>query len=491
MRQDVNPFGQSSESDDVRYIAKALDGPFTSAIQAFFRDAVAWPWAEDFPHALFIRDYEHLPEQSPHDIDLLIDKAHQKSFLAHVAKRAAAFDLCCVAWAKPEACFALIFDLDTSRDGRAWAFLESRDSIAIMPGYKVMAGDVEIVRDGPRGLPVPSRDWIAFLYVVQAVRKGRVAKMDARLKAHNIAPGDAADLLLRYTGVKPDFGETLADSVDTLATLRDRLDVVRPAKVRDSAPPPLRTRLSRYLSRRFYFIPTGRRSFYSIHGPDGVGKSTTCTEVKRIFARLPLPFESFHHITGWKYPSEGTNANGREECSPEAEPRVGFVHKLLRTIYRRLPERAQQSYVAVTSYDLYLHKLNVLLDQKFRDGRIVLIDRYIYDLVVRNDLRGVGWGIIDRLFLRLARKPEVAFVLIDRADRIHSRKQELSVTEIESYMKTIQDYLASNRTPIRTINVEGLTPQRVAREVVDDILGNCQPRLMSLLRGFPAGEEHG
>jgi len=410
-----------------------------------------------------------------------IFRCHQ-AFLAYVKTRAKAFDLCCVTWKANDSCFALLFDLNKNHEGRAWAFLEVRAAILLANNRCIRSSDIDIVRTGGSQFPIPSREWVAFLSILQAARKNYTGKMNSQLGAQNIAAREAAALFQRYTGVAAELGLSLEESTAALAIIRERL-VLKGRGRQGATRFRLRSKFGQYL-RRFYFIHIGQLRFYSIHGPDGVGKSTTCAEINHIFARLPLRFQTFHHVTGWKRLDNGPNGVGRGKESETPAANVSMLHKILRAVYRILPGCIQKTYVLATSYDLYLRQLNRLCSKN--SDQILLIDRYIYDLVTKNRLRGIGWNVVHWVFSGLARKPAIAFVLIDRPDRIRKRKQELSIVEIEGYMRELESWVKGHGTPTHVIDVEGKTPKEVAQQVTEKILMDCGAALMPLLRSASA-----
>jgi thymidylate kinase len=476
---------RADSTDRVPTAMPASDG-FTSALRAFFIEARTWPWSTRFPRAVFIRDFEGLPDTSPHDIDLLVDADCHDEFLRYVSDRAGANGLCCTTWTSGGGCFALIADLNLHNKGRAWAFLEGRDTVRVTDSCSISAADLEIVRDGRTGLPVPSDRWKTALTILHGVRTGRRAQVRARLAQSCTSIVDAVEILAKRIGFDRASGKNPEDLDAVFSALSD-VGVRAQKAPAASRSAPGRGRLRRFVFCELYFLHLSSPWFFSIHGPDGVGKSTVCRHVRTIFERLPIAFNTFHHVTGWKYPTQSVvQAADTESATPSKSRRAGLLHSALRGIYRLMPPTLQELYVAAQSYDLYLRKLGRLQYEKHVRDEIMLVDRYIYDLATKNRINERGWRPLHWLFVWAARPPHIAFVLADRPENIYRRKQELTIDEIRRYSSTLTDVLRSGHVRSRVIDVSGRPPERIAMEVAAAILERCKPAIPMMLRNGKA-----
>lgn len=469
----------------------ARSEPFTPSLQSFFQEAANWPWDVSFPNALFIRDYHDLPVSSPHDIDLIMDTKLQKPFAELVRRMAGEHGLHCTTKLSSDVCSIILFDLDTSAKGRAWAFLETRDNIRFTTNLSVSARDISIMKDQTNGLPVPSTPWKAFLEISQGVRTGNISKSEQILRAIGVRPVQSEGLFKSLLGLDAKFGQTLEHSQDTLNKIS--LEIIHKQKKTERPMAlPMKTRLNRFLFSSFYFYHRGRPLFFTIHGPDGVGKTTTCTEVEKIFSRLPLPFSSFHHITGWKRGLKTERLEGPKKAalrgSKEWQP--GLLHLLLRWIYRRLlPESVKNTYLLVQGYNMYLRKLNAMIYSSYCKDCITFVDRYIYDMATKNLIQGSRQRWIHKIFIRLSRNPITAFILTDQAEAIRKRKQELTLKEIASFQQIMFQLFSDRGVNVEQVNVGGRTPQAIAREISQKILDDCGFALLVLMRTGKVGTE--
>jgi thymidylate kinase len=458
---------------------------FTPAIQAFISEMRSWPWWSKFSAALFIRDFRELPVSSPHDIDLMMDSALQPTFLDLMQKKGREANLYCFHRLSATACTIILFDLSAISNGRAWVFFEIRDSIRVTRSRVLGAADIDIEMHPVSGLPVPSTPWQAFLEIFQGVRTGDIGKAEHVLDAAGIDPNGAGSIFRSILGLDLWFAERLSKCATELNQVAE-LIVVRSRKQTEKPKRLTLTRLNRFLFRNFYFYHRPRPLFFTIHGPDGVGKTTTCSEIEKILRRLPLPFVSFHHITSWKSRilESGIASVDRSRSYEGNAQRASLLHLILRWAYRQLPENIQGVYVLVQGYDMYLGKLNKIIYTEYCRDRIIFVDRYLYDLVAKNIIKGNGWLWIHHLFVTLARRPTRAFVLTDDAAAIYRRKQELTVTEIETYQALILKLTNHRHIATETLSVAGRSPANLARAIAEKILDDCNAAILVYMRKY-------
>ena len=456
--------------------------PFTPALQAFFNEMQSWPWRTELGMALFIRDFHELPVSSPHDIDLMMDNDLQGAFIARVRGQAAALGLHCVARRGPDVCFVLLCDLDLASEGRAWAYLEVREKIHVTPSLTLSAKDIDVVVDDATGLPVPSTPWQAFMIIIQGVRTGRIEKSTFNLQATGINANDARELFKSKLDLDVYFEGALKECQNALGIIEAVVPRV-PGKADSRTAISIPARISELLRRNLFFFSGSSALFFTIHGPDGVGKTTTCAEITKIFGRLPIPFSSFHHITGWKRRKEPEKqASTPVQNAITGSQEQGGLRRFVRTVYRLLPKPVQKAYVLAAGYVLYLRSLNKLVGEPDQSARVTLVDRYIYDIATKSLIRGEGYRWIHRLFVRLAQRPVRAFILNDLPEAIRARKQELTMGEITAYRSVIIALAKAHGVRVDEVEVTGRTPNAVAQVIATKVLDDCSHALLALLR---------
>jgi len=432
--------------------------------------------------ALFIRDFYELPVSSPHDIDLMMDSVLQGEFITRVRRQAAALGLHCIARRGPDVCFILLCDLDLESEGRAWAYLEVREKIRVAPSLTLSAKDIDVVADGATGLPVPSAAWQAFIIIIQGVRTGRIEKSTFNLQAAGVEANEARELFKSQLGLDVCFEGPLKESPNALSRI-EAIVPRAPGKADNKAAMPLNARIIQTMRRELYFFSRPSPLFFTIHGPDGVGKTTTCAEITKIFDRLPIPFTSFHHITGWKRRNGSDTQTSMPDQKALADSKENInLRWFLRRVYRSLPKSVQQAYVLAAGYALYLRSLNKLISETNRGAYVTLVDRYIYDMVAKNVIRGGSYSWIHRLFVQLAQRPIRAFILNDLPEAIRGRKQELTLSEITAYRSVIIALAKGRGVRVHDVEVTGRTPKTVAQLIAAIILDDCSHALLVLLR---------
>ncbi|WP_418502568.1 hypothetical protein [Flagellimonas sp.] len=434
------------------------------------------PWSEAMPSAVFLRDFEQLPVASPYDIDLLVDAVDQKALVGELTGLAKKLGLGVSSKLADDVCFVLIADLEAGAEGRVWAYFEVRSEVNYAANYCLKSERVERAKWHDLGIPVPSLSWQVMLSLLHSLRSGKTPKVNRDLlSGHPDLEQDVARLMIDEIGIEVKFGRNIYELDDGSAYVLHK--VIKKKKNKFQPTKSLKSKFNSFAIKKFYAYPLGTEFVYTIHGPDGVGKTTTCSEISQVFSRLPLRFEGFHHITGWKH--EKKFRERRDANSDNHERNVTRHHRFARRVYRILPRYCKELYVLVAGFHHYLGQLNSKIFQNWRTGNITLIDRYVYDMAAKNLISGIGPRYINLLFCRLMKKPKVSFVLRDEPENILARKQELTALEIVKYSKLMEHLVPRDR--YYEIVVTGKTPREVSHAILTHILETCGPNLTYLL----------
>ena len=186
----------------------------------------------------------------------------------------------------------------------------------------------------------------------------------------------------------------------------------------------------------------GPASFFAIVGPDGVGKTTFITLLRKELARVLVKDEDAiclqhfrpHLLPNIKQLMSGGQYNpaGEEFNRPHRATPVGAVSSLVRLSYY------WTDYVAGYWVRIRHHCAG-------SRGGIYIFDRYFYDFVVdprRSRLGLPKW--VRKLFLQLTPQPDIVFFLDCDADTVYARKQELSRDEIARQLEVYRDIAEAN-----------------------------------------------
>lgn len=240
---------------------------------------------------------------------------------------------------------------------------------------------------------------------------------------------------------------------------------------------------------------TAAGAFFTVMGPEGVGKTTTCGLVEDIFAGFPLQMRQFHHTAFWKGDGnadleDGTGAVSRHrEAEPEATQTAGAAprglpYRLARTIWRRgVPAALKTQILAVPGELQYYRRISRLLESARQAGEIALIDRYCYDRYVRwqNLAKPASQRFMARLQCRFMRRPVMAFLLHDEPTRIHARKPVMPLDEIERHQPMLVDTCRRYRVPHAVVALDGRDAPAVAADIARRILLALGPRVFDLM----------
>ena len=462
---------------------------FTPALQNFNSMLSDVSREKEFPDAAFIRDYEHLPERSPFDIDMIIPTSLWPEFKALVSDNAGKCGLMSTINQGPNFLHILVLDPNPTSIGRTWAYYEIRENLTLTNDLTVTGEMLKI--DYVSGIPCPNPDWLLLLRFVQAIRKNRLELEEEellKLLADNCsALSFTANLLnipesqfLSY--LKEGYGcNDVASALGITMQTKKRL-----------LPHRTRTRVKRKFYREIFFLKNKSQLLYTIHGSDGVGKTTVCNLVEKVFSSYPLSFTTFHHIAGWKYlpAEEEQTAVPLKLKKPSIQPyKKSLWRCVLSSVYKRLPFRIRELWVRGIGHARYCKNLNQLIMNKHEDGTIVLIDRYLHDMWVKNKLMLGSGEYIDKFFGHLFRKPRLAIILVDKPESVHERKQELTVKQIALYQTYIKEVLVSTKVKNEVVAVENRSAEQVARAVIQILINNMGNQLISLVRTEAANKD--
>lgn len=468
----------AQSGDDLRNV------PFSDRLQRFYTSLSEIPWRDEFPGTAFIRDYEMLPERAPFDVDLMMPEVYWDSLVRRWDDVATQHGLVSITKKHPNALLILLFDPRKAEGRRTWAYHEVRKELPLTDKAELTANDLEINYLG--SMPVPSDPWRFLLLFHQGLRKDQLRQACPELRRLLGDDPECVELCTTYLGASREEIHSLLSEPDQVSKWREKFGIPEPGEKIDY-PLSARTILKRYLMRTFYVIHMGRPLLYTLHGPDGVGKSTVCAEVAEILSAYPIPFAMFHHITGWKKRVRALDnpPSGGSRNADKNGDRVSLWRRFLRVTYRNLPEIFKKVWILSSGYHDYSKNLNRCIQEHFVSGNIMLCDRYIYDIWTKEQLEmrsGHPFNLLHFLHCGAIRRPELAFVLTDEPEAIYRRKKELSPEDIGRYQEYMDETLARLGVRARTIPIASRPATEVATGLVESLLRDVGEELVSLLR---------
>ena len=457
---------------------------FSDSLRRFHEQLFTFQWEEQFPGLVFIRDYEELPTRAPFDVDLMAPPSVWTKLDSSFTDLVNDLGLVMTSRRSAHSLLILIFDpsISAKQHERTWVYLEVRDGIMITPDLTITSHD--LVVDCASGIPVPNHSWQFFLTLVQSVRKNDLEAMRQDIRELAKRDSDVIEKTAELLGVKiSDLEECLHSAVSS-TDMQKRLGIAaKPLKKPFSGS--WKTSLKHYVEERLFFIHLSSPFLYTLHGADGVGKTTVSKILKKVFEGYPISFETFHHVTIWKHAGRKGAAklileSGNEE-NDRIQPRP-LWRRAVSLLYRSLPESIRNIWVLSSGYVKYCANLDGKILQYDRNGFVMLADRYLHDMWVKNRLAQNGPNFLHRMYALILRKPRLAILLIDEPKRVFERKQELSVEEITTYQIHLENALKSTGVRYVRISVNGRSVQEVAREITTTLLEDIGPAAINLMR---------
>lgn len=202
--------------------------------------------------------------------------------------------------------------------------------------------------------------------------------------------------------------------------------------------------------------------FISVHAPDGTGKTTFikefCQTLGYYYVCNPQDLVSINHFRPCILPNLGA-----------AGERVGVMRqdKDFTNPHRAKPASKWSSLLRMAYYTMdYLIGTPLILRRNAQFEHITIFDRYIFDLVVdpaRTRISLPRW--LRLLFVNLVKKPRLSFVLQTDAETILTRKQELTLEEIERQLHEFSSMAKERREKFVVLDASK-KPEDMAEDAV-------------------------
>lgn len=378
----------------------------------------------------------------------------------------------------------LIIDTCATPQGRRWLLLDIQSRLRFSPELEFSIGDIAIhpLELTECVIKVPTMAWQSLLDLLHALRKGRWSAQTSQslrstLEFHRQAFTGLANATLPHSDTVRLCEQLLTDGplqiTDRLDELASELGIARYDE-HGSSPLRWRTRLARFAFEYLLFRPRHTPCWFTILGPDGVGKSTTVAALTELMKELPIEFKQFHHMQETKGVAL---RKAREKAALDEATKVGWLNRWCRTVLRfgwrqLLPASARVTIVALQGEVLYAWRVNKLLSAGHFQGQLVVMDRYCYDRYVKAliiPLVGIQRHLL-RISTRMMRRPRLAFLLTDDPAAVHARKQELDPAEIAAYFDRMRGECTRLGVNLREVPIMRRQTPEVAREILSTIL---------------------
>ena len=178
----------------------------------------------------------------------------------------------------------------------------------------------------------------------------------------------------------------------------------------------------------------GRRgAVVAFVGPDGCGKSSITSALREEFRRAGVPTEIVYLGPWGQHVLPLHGLVRRFNLRPYQPKRSGGAEAPVRRdgVVRRGVDAVKGTvFFLLLAVELWFRYLRFVLPKRLR-GRLVLADRYIYDIMIGyKNRRLIGHGRLRAWLCRLYPKPDVTILLDAAPEVIHARKAQFDVDDL-------------------------------------------------------------
>lgn len=375
-----------------------------------------------------LRNYEGLPEQVGHDIDILVGDEDLDRFSTMLCKIATEGGWCLVQHTNRYGFRSFIFvpmpDIMVERSLKldVWAPISWRGFTWINTKVALSSRQVH-----QRGFYIPAHGVeSATLLLKELLQFGKIrSKYLGRIQQFAQADSENFKKVLE----KP-FSEKLANHLLAQAQRGDWHDIEKSYRFLrltliwnaiKRSPASALSKLCKFVRGHLMEYISGRpRLFLCFIGPDGSGKSTISAQLIESLSDI---FEETHYCHG----RFGVLPELKTFC-PSWLVKKGEVKTSGQSTTSEMPNRFVTSvlmvYYAIDNMFLYVRTL-----RRRCTTELVIFDRYFYDYIIQPSPFGINDWLF-RVLTRLLPTPDVVIYLHASPELIHNRKPELTVQEI-------------------------------------------------------------
>ena len=415
-------------------------------------------WKKKFPHSVFFRDHENLPFRSPYDIDLIVAEnqiINLRNCLQDLAKN---FSLTLISKNFDNSMIIILFDLSSKKDRRNWVFFEIRKKYLINKKVEVLSDTIDIHYEKNK-LPIPKMEWQVFFYFHQFLRKRKKKHFDF-LKKLSLTKKN--NIIIRKL-------LNLSDE-EIVEALRLNNKIIKNYKSTNFF-----NEIKKKIIQKIYFFRVKSDSLFTINGADGAGKSSILNQISKIVEYFPFEVELIHH-----------NKGGVKKSRPIKQVNKSFFRKILTHIYVNLPKIFKEIWLYFTHYYRYTINMNSFVMKNTLSSKIVILDRYIYDLwakdKVKSDLSYFTISFVYNIFCRIVKFPSKAYFIYDKPENIYKRKKELTINQINFFQIYLTKVFKKIGVSFKKVLVKNNKPNDIAKRILEDIIEKNPDLIISIVK---------
>lgn len=415
-------------------------------------------WKKKFPHSVFFRDHENLPFRSPYDIDLIVAENQIINLRDCLQDLANNFSLTLISKNFHNSMIIILFDLSSKKDRRNWVFFEIRKKYLINKKVEVFSDTIDIHYEKNK-LPIPKKEWQVFFYFHQFLRKRKKKHFDV-LKKLSLTKKN--NIIIRKL-------LNLSDK-EIVQALRLDNKIIKNYKSTNFF-----NEVKKKIIKKIYFFRVKSDSLFTINGADGAGKSSILNQISKIVEYYPFDVELIHHHKGGVKKSRSIEQNNKS-----------FFRKILSYIYMKLPKLLKEIWLHFTHYYRYTINMNSFVMNNGFSSKIMILDRYIYDLwakdKVKRELSSITISLVYNIFCRLIKFPNKAYFIYDKPQNIYKRKKELTKIQINSFQICLHKIFNTIRVSFKKVLVKKNKPNDLAKKILEDIIQKNPDLIISIVK---------
>ena len=227
--------------------------------------------------------------------------------------------------------------------------------------------------------------------------------------------------------------------------------------------------------KKLYFFRVKSNSLFTINGADGAGKSSILNQISKIVEYYPFEVELIHHNKGGVKKSRQIEQNNKS-----------LFRKILSYIYMNLPKFLKEIWLYFTHYYRYTINMNSFVMNNGFSSKIVILDRYIYDLwakdKVKRELSSLTISLVYNIFCRIIKFPNKAYFIYDKPQNIYKRKKELTKIQINSFQICLDKIFNTIRVSFEKVLVKKDKPNDLAKRILEDIIQKNPDLIISIIK---------
>ena len=401
--------------------------------------------------------YQQLPDSFDSDIDFMVDKEDFRRLPHIIETLSLQTDTKLFQSIEHEITGRAYLLASLSSNGVTFIQLDSASDYRHFDSLWLRSSEVLPARRWhPRGFWIPSPAHEFAYYLVKRINKSEFTPQHGSILRRLYAedPSGCNEMIARFW--RPQIQRNaliqMANSNDWSPLIAD-LETFHEELMRNTGESSLQ-KVASIPSRGLHFLgrvvrPTG--GFVALMGPDGCGKSTVLNAISQQFAPAFRNIQRFHmrpYLLGRANSAKGPVTD------PHGQPPRGMLASVAKVFY----------FAADYVFGYLLKILPALIRT-----RLVLFDRYMYDLLV--DSKRVRYGgphWLLRFATRFIPRPDLVVLLDAPPEVLWSRKQEVPFEEVTRQRSAYRQIAGKMRSTV-IVNAE-LPPGEVIDRVADAII---------------------